>query len=773
MYRLIFVLVCICLFMSSCERNTSPQESVPAPEISPQSGTYLSSQMITLGCALSDAFIHYTLDGTDPTSESPVYSVPLEITQSTVVKAMARKKGWKDSQTATAEFTLMASPVYLSPESGTYDSPLSVTIYSASSDITIHYTLDGSEPSETSPVYAEPILLNGNTFVKATGFKTGWIHGETASGNYEFEAVSPEISLQSGLYYSDQNVSFTTSLPGAQIRYTTDGSDPVETSALYDAPISVNHSLILKARTYKPNWNPGQIAQADYQLKVSVPFFSPLPGNFGQEQEVAITCLTPESVIRYTTDSSEPDENSTQYSSPVNIKCNSVLQAKAFRTGWTASNTTTGNYNLLVATPSALPSSGTYLGPQTVTLSCTTPYSQIRYTMDGSVPTEASTLYSEPFLVSTSRTLTARAFRPNWLTSFSNIAYYTIIPIQTVATPVFDPEGGTYGTAQVISISCSTQDAVIRYTTDNTEPNSASMIFTSPITIYQTTTFKAKGFKPGWNQSPTATSAYNINIYHEPLIGVEGGIFTMGCTNGTGDPDETPLHSVSLSDFLMSNHEVTQQEYEEVMGSNPSEFDYGPTYPVDNVSFYDAVAFCNKRSARELYMPCYEYVNYGFDVDDWPVGWNTSTHNNIICHFEYDGYRLPTEAEWEYAAKGGNLSHNYLYSGGNNLSLVGWFNDNSGLMTHPVCQKAFNELGLYDMSGNLWEICWDWYGPYEASTTPVFDPHGPDNGTGKVFRGGMWQAPAEYARSSNRSWAPPPNIAASYGFRVVRSVISN
>ncbi len=247
----------------------------------------------------------------------------------------------------------------------------------------------------------------------------------------------------------------------------------------------------------------------------------------------------------------------------------------------------------------------------------------------------------------------------------------------------------------------------------------------------------------------------------------------MGCTNGTGDPDEIPLHTVSLSDFLISNHEVKQQEYEEVMSSNPSEFDYGPTYPVDNVSFYDAVAFCNKRSIRELFMPCYEYLNYGFNPDSWPLGWNTTTHNNIICHFAYDGYRLPTEAEWEYAAKGGSLSQNYLYSGSNNLSLVGWYGDNAYGSTHPVCQKAPNELGLYDMSGNLWEICWDWYGPYDSSTTPVFDPHGPEYGTSRVFRGGMWQTPETYARSSNRSMAPPPNIAASYGFRVVRSVVTN
>ncbi|MFO7659889.1 MAG: chitobiase/beta-hexosaminidase C-terminal domain-containing protein, partial [Candidatus Cloacimonadaceae bacterium] len=672
MYKYIIVIICVCLSLVACDKSTSPQEIVPAPQISPQSGTFLSAQIVTIECALADAIIHYTLDETEPNSQSPVYTSPLRIDQSTTVKAMARKKGWLNSEITTAIFVLMANPVYLSPNGGNFNTPQFVTIYSAVSDNTIHYTLDGTEPSETSPVYTQPVLLDGNTVVKAAGFKANWQPGETATADFEFEALPPEVSMASGLYYNSFDVTLNISVNGAQIRYTTDGSDPDETSALYTEPLAVNQSLTLKARALKPSWNHGQLALTEYELKVTAPTFNPLPGTFTQEQAVTIICTTPQSEIRYTTDGTDPDADSDLYINPVTISQNTTLIANAFRTGWTSGNIASGHYNLQVTAPTISLPSGSYLGPQTVTLSCSTPGAQIRYTFDNTAPTENSALYTEPLMIANTRTLTTRAFKPNWTSSVSTLANYTIVNLQTVATPVFDPPGGTYSTAQVISISCATQDAVIRYTTDNSEPNSTSIIYTSPISVFESTTFQAKGFKSGWNPSPTIAVYYNINIYHEPLILVQGGIFTMGCTNGTGDPDEVPLHPVSLSDFLISTHEVTQQEFQEVTGTNPSEFNFGPSYPVDNVSFYDAVAFCNKRSSRELYMPCYEYINYGFDPDSWPLGWNTSTHNNIICHFDYDGYRLPTEAEWEYAAKGGNLSHNYLYSGGNNLDVLGW-----------------------------------------------------------------------------------------------------
>jgi sulfatase modifying factor 1 len=184
---------------------------------------------------------------------------------------------------------------------------------------------------------------------------------------------------------------------------------------------------------------------------------------------------------------------------------------------------------------------------------------------------------------------------------------------------------------------------------------------------------------------------------------VEAGTFQMG--SFYGEEDERPAHSVTISrSFYMSKYEATQKQWREVIGTNPSKFK-GDDLPVENVTWYDVVEYCNRLSGREGLTPCY-----------------SGSGANITCDFSANGYRLPTEAEWEYAARGGTRSKGFNYAGGNPAGKVGWNRDNSGNGTHPVGQKTPNELGLYDMSGNVGEWCWDWYGYYDAA--PATDPGG-------------------------------------------------
>jgi formylglycine-generating enzyme required for sulfatase activity len=147
----------------------------------------------------------------------------------------------------------------------------------------------------------------------------------------------------------------------------------------------------------------------------------------------------------------------------------------------------------------------------------------------------------------------------------------------------------------------------------------------------------------------------------------------------------------------MGKYEVTQAEYQSVMGNNPSNFK-GDNLPVKRVSWLEAVEYCNRLSLKEGLTPCYR-----------------GSVNDISCNWNADGYRLPTGAEWEYAAKEGNQGYlTYEYAGSNTVDAVGWYDGNSGGRTHPVGGKAPNSLGLYDMRGNVWEWCWDWYGVYTA-----------------------------------------------------------
>ena len=190
----------------------------------------------------------------------------------------------------------------------------------------------------------------------------------------------------------------------------------------------------------------------------------------------------------------------------------------------------------------------------------------------------------------------------------------------------------------------------------------------------------------------------------------------MGCTSEQGndcESDEKPAHQVTLSDFYIGKYEVSQKQWKTIMGSNPSYFSNCDNCPVEQVSWNDIQEFIKKL--------------------------NQKTGKS---------YRLPTEAEWEYAARGGAQSRGYKYSGSNNLGDVGWYGENSGNKTHPVGQKKANELGIYDMSGNVWEWCNDRYGSYSSSSQQ--NPQGSNSGTNRILRGGSWSRNAKCCRVSYR-----------------------
>ena len=221
------------------------------------------------------------------------------------------------------------------------------------------------------------------------------------------------------------------------------------------------------------------------------------------------------------------------------------------------------------------------------------------------------------------------------------------------------------------------------------------------------------------------------------MVYVEGGTFRMGATEEQGEDaadDEKPVHRVTLSSYLIGKHEVTQALWKEVMGKNPSHNKLGGDYPVEYVSWNDCQEFVKKLNAR--------------------TGMK---------------FRMPTEAEWEYAARGGNRSKGYKYAGSDNLDEVGWYDENSGFHTHPVGGKKPNELGLYDMSGNVWEWCQDWYYHYrdEAQTNPT----GPRSGGDRVLRGGSYWSVAGYCRVSNRNSFYDPGYRNDFnGLRLVLSL---
>ena len=228
--------------------------------------------------------------------------------------------------------------------------------------------------------------------------------------------------------------------------------------------------------------------------------------------------------------------------------------------------------------------------------------------------------------------------------------------------------------------------------------------------------------------SSTVSLSAELNKLINNMVYVSGGTFIMG---GDESSDQTPTHSVTLSSYYICKYEVTQALWRAVMGSNPSKFK-GDNLPVEQVSWNDCQTFINRL--------------------------NNYTGRN---------FRLPTEAEWEFAARGGNYSRHYKYSGSNYISDVAWYTDNSGNRTHPVGTKQANELGLYDMSGNVWEWCSDRYGSYSSYSQS--NPTGATSGFGRVERGGNWCGLARYCCSSHRSYYAPGNSFDALGLRLVLS----
>ena len=342
--------------------------------------------------------------------------------------------------------------------------------------------------------------------------------------------------------------------------------------------------------------------------------------------------------------------------------------------------------------------------------------------------------------------------------------------ISTVASPVFSPEGGSSTTPYIVSISSATAGASIYYSTDGSDPDESSLLYTNPLTISTTTTLKARAYKELWLPSSIATAVYQIAPVG--FVYVPGGTFIMGDTRGEGESDELPTRSVTLSPFYMSKYELKQSEYTAVMDYNPAQgFGTGDNHPVYFVSWYSALKYCNLRSLNEELTPVYTISGFT-DPADWGVepSSNDIIWNAVICNWSANGYRLPTEAEWEYAARGGSPDPDYMYSGSDAISAVAWYLSNSEQSSQPVGSKAPNALGLYDMSGNVYEWCWDEHGAYESD--PVSNPHGPDYVSGRSSRsrrGGYYESLANYCRTPFRGHTIPCSAFRGIGFRVCRT----
>jgi formylglycine-generating enzyme required for sulfatase activity len=236
------------------------------------------------------------------------------------------------------------------------------------------------------------------------------------------------------------------------------------------------------------------------------------------------------------------------------------------------------------------------------------------------------------------------------------------------------------------------------------------------------------------------------------MVLIPAGRFKMG--SDSGKADEAPLHEVEIDAFLMDRYEMTQRSYRRFDPINGSHFQNNLDNPVEMIRWDDAAIYCNKRSRDEGLEPCYN-------------------EETFACNFAASGYRLPTEAEWEYACRAGTSGDYSFGSDARQLMQYAWIAENSDKRTHPVGEKKPNALGLYDMYGNVAEWCNDWYDKESYKSGPASNPRGPKDGTRRVLRGGAWNSQAGDCRSASRVGEKPGSEDACFardaiGFRCVR-----
>ena len=347
----------------------------------------------------------------------------------------------------------------------------------------------------------------------------------------------------------------------------------------------------------------------------------------------------------------------------------------------------------------------------------------------------------------------------------------TPTPVAPAITTAALPDGAM-GTAYSQTLTA-TGDTPITWSVESgTLPNgltlSAEGVISGTTTTSGASTFTVKAA----NGTGSDTKSLSITVRLVEMVSITAGTFTMGSPTSEAerDTDETQ-HSVTLTGFSIGKYQVTQEQYQAVMGAGEDRttttYGRGDNYPIYFVSWYDALAFCNRLSIAEGLTPVYS-ISGKTDPSEWgnvPTS-NDSTWDAVVMDKSKNGYRLPTEAEWEYACRAGTTT---AYNTGDTLSdNTGWYITNSGIKTHQVGLKTANAWGLYDMHGNVYEWCWDWYDSSYYSSSPANNPTGAATGSKRVIRGGSCGREGDRMRSAFRGTSYPSDRFQSLGFRLVR-----
>ncbi len=549
-----------------------PSDKVATPTASPAAGEVPADTRVTLSSATEGAKIYYTADGSIPTAASTLYTASIAITKATTIKAVAVKTGLNDSEVATFNYTILpadkvATPT-ASPNGGTFTSGKFVTLATATSGARIYYTLDGTTPTTASKSYGGTITLTNTGTVPveitlmAIAVKDGFFtDSEVATFKYTILPVNivatPKASSFDSPAASGTRVTLSTSTEGATIYYTLDGSLPTTASTVYKEPIVLENpstSLIsktIRAKAVKTGMEDSNILLIICQVapgEAAAPVASPVSGEIAAGTGVVLRSTTEGGKIYYTTDGSIPTNASTLYTAPIVISQATTINAITIKDGIKSSVVETFNYIILtsnkVAAPTASPAAGSVASGTPVTLSTSTEGATIYYTVDGSIPNTFSAVYSDPIMLTnlTSgievKTIKAVAVKEAMESSSVAVYEYSVLPQDSVQAPTASPTSGDLAPNSIVTLSSATSGAKIYYTTDGSNPTTASTLYTAYIAINQAMTIKAIAVKE--NMFGSAVSVFSYTVSGSPKV---------AAPRASPDPGLKPLteHIITLS----------------------------------------------------------------------------------------------------------------------------------------------------------------------------------------------------------------------------------
>ncbi len=493
------------------------------PLFTPSTGNYALDQVVEISSATLGATIYYTTDGTNPSQSSNIYVTPLTISSPVTIKAIAYKFGWAYSETKEAIFTFQPGSPAVYPPGGIYDATLDVTLSPSLIGSEIRYTLDNSDPTETSALYTAPVLIDSSKILKAIAIKTGMENSEIAIAQYNLKVPDPYPDLGGGYYKTGKTITLSCNTSAAQIKYKLvdlDVTNDLTPDINYTVPINITTTKKLICMATKAGFEDSDWVYNSYVIDgslnnaVSPPNFSHDSGTYTGPFYLTLSSSDGSS-IKYTLDGSTPSSNSgLGYDSSLFITESTKIKAICFKDNYEYSTVVEKNYIISgqVETPIVSVESGTYNSAIIVEIDSPTSYSIVRWTIDGTEPDENSFVYNGPLSMTGSAgsiTLKVKAFRKDWTPSETvTMTYDFKLPM-----PVFNPESRSDLTKPLtIVISQPVLGATIYYTDDGTDPETSGTrkTYTGPFVVSSTTTIKAYSTFSGWQDSDVSEQVYTF-----------------------------------------------------------------------------------------------------------------------------------------------------------------------------------------------------------------------------------------------------------------------